>query len=469
MGIRLDWEIENEPVITGAGEPPDAIRVRQRQRRRVVVMVVLVMALVGGVIGGILARLRYVDAELARQLRDTVAVEVAALRIGDIAAYLNIQRSESDAWMLGQTDLYWQYQALKQQYDVDLSGEVLDLVIDGNRGRVLVQEQINGQPFQRLWFYWRFEDGWRHVPRDVTFWGEARTQEGPGFVVAYQAVDESLAAALTPAIARLWGGACNWLACDQPLPPLTVRIEPDPAVMVSWSPDETGVLRVASPLVDRMPADTPLPPELARDIADLLAERVLEHVRPGYSPVTATDAVFIHQAVVDWLIGHFLGDPGVLGSSFVQSLVQAYGTRAAAMLARDVPPDASVAVLARLFAMPLNELRADWREFFQWRLALEPFLLATDHPAALLALYDELAQPEAVRLVNTPGAENLPVLQVERVVVGPGADGAARAWVVVRYPDGSSGPITFRLVDGDWRRSIPDPAFEAVDAASAAN
>jgi hypothetical protein len=109
MGVKLDWDIGNEAVFDGAGEHPEALRQRRRAQRRTLTVILAGVLLVAGVVGGVLARLWYVDTEIERQLRDTVAAETAALRIGDIAAYLNVQRSASDAWMLGQTDRFWQY------------------------------------------------------------------------------------------------------------------------------------------------------------------------------------------------------------------------------------------------------------------------------------------------------------------------------------------------------------------------
>lgn len=463
MGVKLDWQVENESVAEGATEHPQARRARRARQRRVLLNIIVIVVLVGGAIGAVVARLWYVDSEIERQLRDTVAAEVAALRIGDIAAYLNVQRSESDAWMLGQTDRFWQYQEFKRQAQVELTGNVLAVEVDENRGRVNVEEVIDGQRYQQVWFYWRYADGWRHVPRDVTYWGQPATLDGENFTVEYGAVDSGLVAALQPGLARLWGEGCIWLSCDSTLPHLTMRVIPDPFVGVSWSPDESNVLRVASPLVERALVDEPLPEAIAREVGAALAERIVLHAAAGFVPPVETDAAFVGEAVENWLIGRFLGDGGLLGSSFVESLVVAYGERAAALLVDGMQAGPSIGALSTLFATPLDQLRVDWREFFQWRLALEPYLLAQSNWDAVRALYDDLAQNEAQRLVNTPGAASQPPLTVLRVVVGPGSDGSSRAWAVVQYPDGSEGPVTFRLVDGIWRRSIADAAFASVD------
>jgi hypothetical protein len=254
MGVKLDWEIENEEAAyNNLGEQARFKRQRHANRTRTLLAVFIVAALIIGVVAAIMGRLWYVDFEIERQLVETVTAEVAALRIGDIAGYLYIQRSESEAWVLGQTDQFWQYQQLKQDHDVQLTGQVLDVIVDENRGRALVEEIIDGQRYQRLWFYWRYEDGWRHVPMDSTFWGDAQQAEGAAgtLLVEYYDLDANLAAALIPGLERLWEGGCRWLGCTTPPEPLTVRIMPDPAVGISWSPDDSNVLRIPSPLTGR--------------------------------------------------------------------------------------------------------------------------------------------------------------------------------------------------------------------------
>jgi len=469
MGVRLDWEVERETVARDLGESPADVQLRHANGGRALLAALLIAVLIVAVTGAILARLWYVDFELKRQLRETVAAEAAALRIGDLAAYLAIQRSESDAWMLGQVERFWQYQELKQGADVDLSGEVVDLAVDENRAWVLVEETINGVRYRQVWFYWRYADGWRHVPRDITFWGTPRIEDGENFRLVYGSLDDGLVEALQPALERLWGQGCIWLDCPSPLPSLTVRIMPDPFVEVSWSPDEVDVLRVASPLLGRAAVDTPLDPDLARRIGTLLAERVLSQAGSQPAAGPAYDGAFLRAALRDWLVGRFLGDGGALGSSFVESLVSAYGERAAALLAARVAPDARIGVLAQIFATPLEALPVDWREFFQWRLALEPFLLAQGDMDSLRRLYDPAAEGMLQALLSDPAAAaSAPVPTVVRVVVGIGSDGGSRAWAVVQDAAGGEAPITFRLVGDAWLRSVSDPAYNVyVEAADA--
>lgn len=463
MGIKLDWEIESEQAaFNNLGERPRDVRQRRADTRRALLAVGMVAGVVLAIAAVILGRLWYVDSTIERQLRDTIAAETAALRVGDIAAFLNVQRSGSDVWMLGQSDRFWAYQQAKLESDVNLTGEVLDLVIDENRARVLVEEIYNGERYQVLWFYWRYEDGWRHVPADVTFWGGDAVYEGQNFTVRYGRLDEPVVQVLVPSLDLLWNQGCIWLACALPPLPLTVSIMPEAAVGVSWSPDDADLLRIASPLTTRSRIEVPLEPNLARQIGALLAERLLSHARGGLIPVPYSDAAFVYKAVEDWLVGRFLGDGGMLGSSFIDSLVRVYGEVTVGTLIQQVQPESTIAILSSVYRVPLDAVPVDWREFFQWRLALEPFLLSQGEQVRFLALYDDLAQPEAQAQLADPGAAFRPALPVQRVVVGAGSDGVSRAWVVVQYPDGSEDPITYRLMDEVWRRSVYDPAYEAI-------
>lgn len=457
MGVRLDWEIEHEGATTAQEHPLD-VRARRATQRSALLAFGLVVLLVLGVVGLVAARLWYVDTTIEQQLRDTVAAETAALRIGDVAGFLYVQRSASEAWIHGQSDRFWEYQQLKLEQDVDLSGHILGLTIDENRARVMVEEIIDGVPYRVVWFYWRYEEGWRHVPMDVAFWGEPGQLAGQNFTIDYYELDEAAALALEPGVQILWTQGCAWLACATPLPALTVRILPDPAVGVSWSPDEADTLLISSPLTGRARADVPLEPQIMRQVGGLLADRLLDQALGGLRPVPFADAAFLHTTLRAWLAGHMLGD-GALGSRFVQSLVEAYGEAAPDQLASLLQPDSTIGILWSAFVTPLDLIPVVWDEYFQWRLNLEPQVIAAGDRDRLLALYDASAQNEALaRLADPQAAANAPIPQVSGVSVGPGADGIGVARVSVVYADGSAGVIPFRLVDGVWRRGVAEAA-----------
>src|SRR5262245_17072403 len=104
MGIRLDWEIEAEQAHQAhrAGEDPITARRRRIMRLRVLAFVMLALVFLGAVAGLVIWRLRTVDEEIEQLLRDTVDAEVAALRIGDLTAFLSAQCSATDDWLVAQ-------------------------------------------------------------------------------------------------------------------------------------------------------------------------------------------------------------------------------------------------------------------------------------------------------------------------------------------------------------------------------
>src|SRR5690606_37287043 len=113
--------------------------------------------IVGGIVGAVVLRLRDVELQAQRVLVDTVDAEVATLRLGDENAFLGFQRSASEAWLISQQESFDTYQSRKIDGTIQLTGQVLDTVIDGSRARVQVQEIIDQAPYVRTWCYWRYE------------------------------------------------------------------------------------------------------------------------------------------------------------------------------------------------------------------------------------------------------------------------------------------------------------------------
>jgi hypothetical protein len=221
-------------------------------------------------------RLRSVDDRLRQDLLDTVEIEVTALRLGDYPNFLAIQRSASDTFFLEQSSEFDFYQELKLTHRVELTGRVLDAEIDDQRGRVVLEESIDGVPYKVVWFYWHYEDdstqaGWRRVPDDLTFWETTEIDTGP-VRVRYRTLDAELAQALADRLPGWWSQGCEVLGCTTPPPTLHVEIVPErPAAAVTWSTSDSWTLRITSPLVDRTRADVPLAPELERAIAQQVA------------------------------------------------------------------------------------------------------------------------------------------------------------------------------------------------------
>lgn len=455
MGIHLDWEIEAEQEhVRQAGEDPQSARRRRRARLRVILIILLVLGVFAGLIAGVFWRLRTVDEQVERALRNTVEAEVAALRIGDQSAYLSVQRSATGDWQSAQQALFDAYQSLKLQRDVRLTGRVVDATVNGLRGRVQVEEIIDGVPYTRIWFYWRYEDGWRHVPPDYTFWGDIKTFSGEGVSVRYNSVDDALAQAVGQKIESWLKMGCEAITCGS-LPGMTVEIVPDEALPLSWSDSNPWQLQFPSPYTRLARLDMPFDLNLQLQVAGLLGERLVAVSSNEMQPTYPADAYYLRSAVGSWLVGRFVQVD--TNSFLVASLAQNYGDQAVGRLLQAMTPDANASILNTVTGeASLEQANLDWRDFFTWRLALENELITRRDEGNFLALYD--TRDEAVR-----GAAytryNTGVSGEQRIVVSiipetpPNGDFILRAIVQVGGDSGRQEAALFRVVDGGWRRA----------------
>ncbi|GAB4419905.1 MAG: hypothetical protein Kow00106_16270 [Anaerolineae bacterium] len=473
MGIKLDWQVEAEQTRIRATEDPAALRRRQQVRRQFVLLLLALTALVGLIGAFTLWRLRQVDEQLRRDLLDTVAVEVAALRLGNYANYMAVQRSASDAFLLEQSQRFEDYQTLKATHRVSLEGKVVSLTIDDQRARVVLEETIDGIPYHVVWFYWHYEDGatsgqggWRHVPDDLTFWGEERSLQTNHVRILYRALDEALAQALLTSLESWWQEGCAILTCAPPPPPVTVEIVPERPKTVTWAAHDPWLLRVSSPLVGRARADTPLSPELASEIVNQLAIRLVYYATGESAPPFYSDAAWLQGQVAGWLAAQMDGRPAD-APVFVRSLIAHYGANAPVTLLRalsgQVTLDHALTALTgtTLPLLTVEQLNAlDWRDFFQWRLTLESQLLAQPNGSgAFLALYDlqnTAASSEASLRLESPAYAAQVVPQVITVIIGRDEASQTYAYAeTTRVENGVTipgGTVIWRLAEGSWKR-----------------
>jgi hypothetical protein len=456
MGIRLDWEIEAEQgQIKSAGEDMVTVRRRRIARLRLFVLMLIIVLILGGVAAAITWRLQAVDEQIAQLLRNTVDAEMAALRIGDEGAFLAAQRSASEEWLQQQTQVFDDYQQMKLQSDVQLTGQILGMEINDNRARVEVQEIIEGVPYSRIWFYWRYDDGWRHVPPDYTFWGDVQTFEGQGVNVRYQTVDVLIGTAIGENIERWLQIGCEALTCDQPLE-VSVDILPDDALQVSWSPNDPWSLQVPSPYVSQARSDMPFNLEMQFSVANLLAERLVALKSANMQPVYPADAYYLRQAMVSWLVGRFVQMD--TNAFIIDSLAANYGSPAVGRLLTALGPSSDVSVLASVAGVAsVEQANLDWRDFLTWRLMTEDELIRRREDANFLSLYD--TRDENTRALASQRFTVVPG-EIKRTVssalLETGADGAPTlrsAVEVVENGTISQEVVLFRLVDGVWRRA----------------
>jgi hypothetical protein len=403
----------------------------------------------GGIAGALALRLRHVDWEVEQLLRDTIDAEVATLRISDRDAFLSFQRSATDEWVRRQEIMFDRYQMLKQTEDVNLSGRILDVTIDGMRARVRLEEIIGGVPYARVWFYWRYDDGWRHVPPDFTFWGEPRTLAGDQATVQYRSFDEPVAADVGPRVNEWVRSACAVLSCGD-LPHITLEIVPDDVIQTGWVEGDPWRLQLPSPYTRDARMDMLFDPAAQLLVANLLAERLVFQASDGIQPVPTADAAFLHQAVIAWLMERFVGIE--TNTYLVDSLVRNYGENAVGQMLQTLQPDSNINALNAIAGTAsLDQANLDWRDYLNWRLRQEKERIAARDEAGFMALYDtndESVRNLALQRFNSVSGERT----VVSVLAQPGTPPSLLTTTQVAET-GDEEEVLFRLVDGVWKRA----------------
>lgn len=472
-GIKLDWHVESEQSQMRATEDPAVRRRRQHARRQLLAILAALIVVLGLIGASIYWRLQRVENQLRQDLIDTVQAEVTALKVGNFGTYYAIQRSANDVFLFEQKHRYDQYQVLKQQGRIELTGTIVSVTIDDPRGRVVLEEVLDGIPHRMVWYYWRYEDnggqsGWRHVPTDFTFWGDEAEIVTDSGRITYHDLDRDFAQALGAVLPDWWARGCAVLPCEE-LPQLPhIDIVAERPASIAWMNPESWTLRITSPLVDRMRADQPLSPELARMISEALAERLVRHVTRNVTPPPYHDAEWLFADYARWVARQMRGEDMVADpTGFVETLILAYGPVVPDLLLTTLPALPTMDSLFWPFSgLTMAQLSLDqlddfyWHDFFQWRLALEPELAAAQNLAAFFALYDLAdvnAQLWADGRFRDPEYASAPVPIVTGVQIGQ-ENGVAKASVAVMYVDDSghvlaTDTFTWRLANGTWKRT----------------
>jgi hypothetical protein len=461
MGVKLDWDIESEQ----GKHQEHKEDFKNRSKRylgivRLLTIIVIFLACVAGIVYVIYQRWNQVTQRLEGLLTETVQAEVAALRIGDYDSYINLQRSATDAWLVQQNNTYDVYQQLKVSSDVTLTGNVTDVEVDGQRGRVQVEEIIGGAPYVQTWFYWRYPepDGWRHVPLDKTFWGDAATIENSRFVIRYRTLDERVAAEMAQEVERWLDDACSYLDCSS-LPVVTIDIISDFAPEPLWAANEQNAWQmvVSSPYLGRARADRPFDTTLQIDMATLLAERLVDNAMANRGTNYPTDATFLRSATVAWMVGRFVQlNPE---SHLIESLTANYGTDTISQLLTVLQPTSDMSVLSSVTGVPsLADANLDWRDFVAWRLNTEANLIQIADEANWQTFYD-FRDSVGVRDIaygryNANAAA--PTIQVLDITRGTTGDGSPQLQARVQITDAAGQReeiVLFNLVNNVWRRA----------------
>ena len=391
--IRLEWNVESQRIDGSDSEGPEAKRRRRRGLLGLLLFVCILLAAIAFALLFLRQRLQDIERQFAQLLQDTVKAEVAALRIGDLNSFLNIQSADNADWLNGQRATFQQYSDLKSDGSIELTGSILGVEIDGERARVLIQENINKLPYVRLWFYRRTDEGWQHVEPDHSFWGERRKFESATAIVNYRAVDHEFARQLSDALAEWIEKGCDILDCAG-LPRLRVDIVADAENDAAWL-DETAMrLQIRSPYVDIARADTPFDGWRQLLVSRLLAERLVNAHTDYLTATHPHDAHYLRQSAIAWFSEKFTRLDS--GATLMRSLAENYGDNKIAQLLSQLSDTSDLSLVQQVIDPRLEEADLDWRDFVEWRLDLEAELATSRRQNEWLNLYD--TSDESTRL-----------------------------------------------------------------------
>ncbi len=479
MGIQLDWQVESERSKQRATEDPSAKHERRQQRRRLLIFMIIVAILLGGVIMAVQWRIHQVDQRAEDDLRATVDVELTALRIGNRSNFINVQRSASEDWMNGQHALFDEYQSFKQNGWLG-DAQIIDIEVDHNqpRGRVVVEQVINDVPYRMVWFYWRYNDvvtdqngdientqnGWRHVPPDIEFWGKEQTIKKDNLRVTYFDLDEDVAKAVAPLAENWWNGSCEKILCED-IPELTIAIVPESLAGPTWDPYDDLTLKIPSPLLGgRAPFDVVPSADIQSTLLEMITLRSLAYQAGGDLNLVSPyeDIYWISEHAQAWLISD-LNPSSPMSSTFFASIEQFWGPQFPTQILQNLNIDSKIGFIEIAFGisvddMPDEQLNAmDWTDFFQWRLRAEHTAHSANDPDAFRNFYDTLdtAVMGTAAKYFSERDPNSPIPRVVSVTITRDEFGKRIANVaILPNPDNTTvqNTLVFRWVESTWKR-----------------
>jgi hypothetical protein len=452
--ISFEWQVESQRIGRSDGEDPAEKRVRRRKIFLLAALVLMLLVAIGLGILFVRQRIHEVERQFAQLLQDTVKAEVAALRIGDLNSFLHVQNLDDANWVNQQRAMFQQYNELKADGVIELTGSILAVDVDGERARVLVQENINALPYARLWFYRRAGDGWQHIAPDPSLWGEPRVISTERATIHYRSADHAFAQQLSLALEDWRRRGCDILVCGD-LPTLAVYIEAGASIETAWIDDEQMQLRVRSPYIDIVRADMPFDGQLRLQISALLAERLVDAHTDYLVAATPHDALFLRESAVAWLSEIFTRLES--GAMLMRSLADNYGADKVARLLAQMTESSDISLLQAVINQPLESADLDWSDFLAWRLALEQSLIRDGRENDWLSLYD--TSVESARLAAYARFNEGAPAQTYRIIdhlVWSGADGRPQLRATAQLTAKGAAAaeiILFNLVDGAWKRA----------------
>lgn len=451
--IRFEWDIESRKIDRSDGEDRRARRLRRRKAYRLLALVCVLIAAIAASVVFVRQRLIDVETQFAQLLQDTVKAEVAALRIGDLNAFLSFQDDEA-AWRQSQRGAFQEYSRLNADVSIVLTGNILAVTVDGARARVLVQENLDELAYARLWFYRRADNRWQHIAPDLAFWGDWQQYQQPRVRVNFRDADRHFARHVGDTVSGWLKTGCEIIGCSENIV-YTIDVAVDSAETVARVEDASNHLVLQSPYTDIARADMPFDWGMQFRASQLIAESFVNEISREDDTPYRSDARFLRGAVARWLAEQFTRiDSGAL---LVRSLADNYAPAAAKQLLLLLANDAEISVIGSVIPESLAVAKLDWRDFIAWRLELEDELIAARAEGAWLQLVDtstEEARLLAYDRYNAMPAQRDYVVQDQALLTR--ADGSVQLQATLEIAADAEGQITtvvFNLVNGVWKRA----------------
>ena len=237
MPIDLDWQFENEDGWEPVKEDPESLN---RRRRKFMLTILILALIIPGTLFGARLRLKFVDAQRERSLKDSVAAEALSMRIGDMTTFL-IAQTEDEEWRRSQVQVFQSYERFSDT--ITENGTIVDLQIDADTARVVVSEKRDGDIFTMTWFYQYEEKGWRHVPSIPEYWAEPVQAKTDYINITYPPEDAIFVEDyLMPGLDEQFAALCDMGLCA-PDQRWEVVVTTDGRLRTGWMEDGSFVIR----------------------------------------------------------------------------------------------------------------------------------------------------------------------------------------------------------------------------------
>jgi hypothetical protein len=452
VSIRLDWQIESEDEVTQVQEDASIVAERARKARRFRRLVIAV-AVLSFILGSIsLRRLQRAAVQRRTDLEMMVSAETLALRMGDRGAFLSYQDSNL-GWQDFQYEVFDEYQTLGNRLSVD--GEVLEMTIDANLGRVVLRETLDGEPYRVTWFYEYSPDlGWQQVRPITHLLGRMLYLQTDQFEVYYREADEEYARVLADQMETWVIGFCQEVPCGEQ-PRLNVFIVTEPLHGASWRPSDNPALYVPSPATARVPENSPLDDQTLRStLVEASAWRAATLVL-GDAAAASPDGEWMRDELAAWLASEI--DETQPGSEVMAALVDTYGREPViAWIERIQGGEPVLPTLSLLSGDTLTGLPIPWESFFEHRLRA---VFGVDNRQQAFQdssadfVSEEMAPPTIFLSANVLW-DSIQVESIHR-------EGSAW-WIESTIPQTGSPDINlylitkFSVADGDWVLTPPE-------------